>query len=634
MRNQFHYLIELLKRLAVILGLYTIMRLAFYVVNSALFSNSTPGEVFMAHIFGWRFDTSAIIYTNILFIFLSTLPLPTRKFSWYQSLQKWLFVGVNSLVATVMIIDIVYYSYVRKHMTSDLLDISSDITNPNLLLEFLTGYWYLLPVVGLIVYVLHKAYNSTLTKPLPDNQFSYPTRIFIFIIALGLCVIGGRGGLQLKPISPITAAKYVQPELISLVTNAPFSFAYSLQHKSLKEKHYFSDAEVNRHFHLKRAYKSSSRNNGTNVVILVLESFSKEYVGFYNNGKGYTPFLDSLLSEGLAFSNCYATSGRSIDGITSIVGGVPCLMQDPLSTSIYQTDRVNGLGNLLKEEGYHTSFFHGAQNGTMSFDYYTKALGLDHYFGKREYANDKDFDGKWGIYDEPFMQFFANQLDKIDPPFLSVFFSLSSHHPFTLPDKYKGKFPEGELPVHKTIAYTDYALRKFFQKAAKSRWFKNTLFIITADHTSVPIANQYKTPIGRFAIPLLFYSPEGNLHGLNSRTTKQCDILPSVLHYMGYSKSFNAFGNSVFDQQARAEAFQYVSGFYQYVYNRKLIQFDGLKTFAYYDLEADPLMYNNLVEIKDSTMTEMTDNVKAIVQQFNNAVIHNRLAITNKGKKE
>src|SRR5690606_14279042 len=140
---------------------------------------------------------------------------------------------------------------------------------------------------------------------------------------------------------------------------------------------------------------------------------------------------------------------------------------------------------LLGEKGYETAFFHGAPNGSMGFSAYMQLAGIKNYYGKNEYNNDDDFDGIWGIWDEPFMQFMAKKLDTFKQPFFSSFFSLSSHHPFKVPEHYAGKFPKGQLPLHEPIGYVDNALRQFFNTASKSEWYKNTLFVIVADHASM-----------------------------------------------------------------------------------------------------------------------------------------------------
>ena len=145
----------------------------------------------------------------------------------------------------------------------------------------------------------------------------------------------------------------------------------------------------------------------------------------------------------------------------------------------------HGFGDNLKAHGYQTSIFHGGNNGTMNFDVFSQHVGFEHYYGRTEYDNDADYDNKWGIFDGPFLQYFANNLDTVSQPFAAIAYTLSSHHPFTLPAGFA-------LPsdiynwssFEKTVYYTDCALRDFFKTAAKKAWFGHTLFVITADHAN------------------------------------------------------------------------------------------------------------------------------------------------------
>ena len=199
--------------------------------------------------------------------------------------------------------------------------------------------------------------------------------------------------------------------------------------------------------------------------------------------KGYTPFLDSLMGHSKSFTYAIANGRKSIDGLPSVISSIPSLGV-PYFLSPYSGNRINSLASLLGAEGYHTSFFHGAPNGSMGFNAFMNLAGVDHYYGMDEYGNADDFDGLWGIWDEPFLQFYADKLNTFPEPFMSSFFSVSSHHPFEIPDEYEDRFEGGPLPIHRCIQYTDFALKRFFEKASTMPWYKNTLFVITADHTS------------------------------------------------------------------------------------------------------------------------------------------------------
>ncbi|MBI3234509.1 MAG: LTA synthase family protein [Bacteroidetes bacterium] len=267
-------------------------------------------------------------------------------------------------------------------------------------------------------------------------------------------------------------------------------------------EHILNNHKINDSYYL----RSSSKR--PNYILIIVESLSSEYCGFLNNGNGYTPFLDSLSKHCIVFDQFYANGKQSIEGIPAILSGLPCLMDEPFVTSTYADNRINSMASLLKQVGYNTSFYHGGKNGTMNFDLYTKKVGFDRYIGQNEYTGNKeDNDGHWGIYDEPFLQFFATQLNKEEQPYLSVLFTLSSHQPYIIPNKYKNILKDGEISIHRSIRYTDLSLRNFFSTMQTNQSLdSNTYVIITADHTGPNSNPNYNSRLGQYKIPLLIYN--------------------------------------------------------------------------------------------------------------------------------
>ena len=283
-----------------------------------------------------------------------------------------------------------------------------------------------------------------------------------------------------------------------------------------------------------------------NVAIIILESFSAAYSGRLNGtGEGYMPFLDSLMGQSLWYSRAYANGRRSIDGIPAVVASMPKMMEEAFIESPYATRPITALPGLLGAEGYATSFFHGGHNGTMGFDAFARSAGFDTYVGRDQYPDPKDDDGVWGIRDRPFLQFWARQMEGERQPFLSCLFTLSTHHPYKLPEADAKRFAGGELAIMPTLRYADDALRRFFTTARTMPWFRNTLFIITADHTA-DLLRQGETSGSAYDhwVPLCYYMPGRLAPRHETRVTQQIDILPTVLDLIGYPKPFFAFGSS------------------------------------------------------------------------------------------
>jgi phosphoglycerol transferase MdoB-like AlkP superfamily enzyme len=262
----------------------------------------------------------------------------------------------------------------------------------------------------------------------------------------------------------------------------------------------------------------------------------------------------------------------------------------------------------------------------MGFDAFAKMAGFDAYYGKNEYNNNADFDGIWGIWDEPFFQFYANTISTFKEPFGTALFSVSSHHPFKVPEKYEGVFPKGTLPIHQCVGYTDMALRRFFETASKTEWYKNTLFIITADHSVPSHFPEYKTNINGFAIPLVFYAPGLQLKGVNKRLAQQIDILPTLMHLIGYSKGFVAFGNDLMKPDSQSFVLNYSNESYQFMKGDSVYYFDGERIQAFYDYKTDPFLSHNLKKNGNPDEAAVR-TMKAFIQQYINRMVRNELTV-------
>jgi phosphoglycerol transferase MdoB-like AlkP superfamily enzyme len=439
---------------------------------------------------------------------------------------------------------------------------------------------------------------------------------------MGLFIAAARG-VGLKPTRIITAAEYTSTENIPLVLNTPFTVITTVQKADINNQKYFTEDKLDSLYTPVKIFPHTELRK-FNVVIIILESFSKDYIGYYNKKHKYTPFLDSLIRQSLSFDNSFACGKRSIEAIPAILAGIPSLMDNPYITSQYCIDRINSIASLLGPEGYHTSFFHGGTNGTMGFDYFVNIAGIKHYYGKNEYPNPGDFDGNWGIYDEPFFRYFAEQLDNFPQPFFSCLFSLSSHHPYSIPSEYLGKFKGGKLKILKSIEYTDYSLRRFFQTASKKDWFPNTLFVITADHTSQPMTQYYNNKIGAYSVPILFYKPDDiRLRGLSSTIVQHTDIMPSVLDYLGYNKEFICYGNSLFDNTHTHFSVNFNNSVYQIIEGNRVLFFDGDRITGLYRFNTDSFLLKNL--IKKERADRQVEKLKAIIQSFGDRLVSNRL---------
>ncbi len=617
---------------------YAIFRIVFFLMNASLFPNVDFAGFLQILQGGLLFDTCALIYINILYFIFYVFPLQWKFKAGYQKFLKALYLTINGIGFALNSVDLIYYRFILKRSTFNVLDILKNEDNMGKLwLQFILDFWYV--ALFFVAMMLLLSYGYSLFQPRKTqikNSYVYAfTSLVVFAFISFLSVGGIRGGYKhsTRPITLSNAGAYVNsPEEMAIVLNTPFSIIRTIGKKSFTKMDFFSsEDEINEIFSVERQYNTQPPADKKNVVIIILESFSREFFGVFNptlengNYKGYTPFLDSLAHHSLIFPNSFANGRKSIDAMPSVLAGIPALVL-PYVVSEYSSNKINSMASVLGQEGYQSAFFHGAPNGSMGFDAFAKIAGFQQYFGKNEYNNDADFDGIWGIWDHAFLQFFATQMNKMQQPFVTSLFTVSSHHPFKVPAQFEGKFPKGPLPVEQCIGYSDNALRMFFNSAKQMPWFNNTLFVITADHSSVPDHEEYKNNVDAFAIPIIFYTPDGTIAPeVNNRLAQQIDIMPSVFSYLKVKQPFIAFGNNLFDAESKQFILNFSNEVYQFINDDKVIYFDGKKIVGLYLYKTDHYLKNNLLGSLSHEQEEKL--LKAVIQQFNNRMIEDRLVI-------
>jgi len=625
-------------RLLVALFLLFLSRVVFYALNTGYFSDLGFYGLLRVLVAGIRFDLSALLILNAPYIVMNTLPFHFREGRIYRGIATGYFYFINSAALFINFIDTIYFRFTLKRITADIfsyMGVGGDFNK--LIPQFLHDFWYVAIIwivfVAALVWLGTRFPAASGTKSKGNQVGFYLGNTLLFAIFIALTVVGIRGGLQLRPIGLVTAGNYTTAKNIPLLLNTPFSIVKTINREPLKQiTAYKSEGELEKVYTPVHPGKKEGFRN-LNVMIIILESVSCEHIGILNhaldNGRyqGFTPFLDSLIRQGLYF-NAFANGKTSIQGVPAILSAIPSLMNESFIQSGYASGKFTSIAGLLKGKGYESAFFHGGTNGTMGFDSYTKMVGFGHYFGRNEYHNEQDYDGKWGIRDEEFFQYTARTIKGFHQPFVAALFSLSSHHPYYVPMKYANILRKGKLPIQQSVMYTDLSLAKFFHTAQRMPWYRNTLFVITADHTSEGYYPWYQTGAGQYEIPLLFYMPGGDLKGRSQAIAQQTDILPTVLGYLGYDRPFIAFGNDLLDSLSGAPRFSvhYLNGLYALISDGHYLEYDGGKTTSLYDLQKDPMQDMNLAG-KSPEQKSLEHFLRAYIQQYNNRLIENRMML-------
>ena len=629
--------------LLLVMAIYTLSRVFFYWINIDLYPNVDNAHLTEMVMGGWRFDLTALLYLNSLYILLILLPLPVqiRNNEQYIRVTNYSFYIPNIIGLIANTMDMVYVRFTDRRTTCTLFtEFQNDSNLAQIILQAAGQYWYVTLFGIAIIALLIVASRKTWQIKTPSRTWMYYlANSALMVVSIYFVVIGIRGGFgkYTRPITISNAMQYANtPQETAILLNTPFSLMKSLENTTYVHPQYFSNEEAEAIFspiHIDEIEKNE-RLGKTNVVIVILESFSKEYIGFYNRHmdgyRGYTPFLDSLLAHSVTYTHSFASGRKSIDAMPSVLSSIPMLIE-PYIVTPYSTNAVSSLAACLRDEGYATAFFHGAPNGSMGFQAYARSAGFEQYFGMDEYDGIDAFDGTWAIWDEEFLQYYAQRMSQMQEPFITAVFTASSHHPFRVPERYEGVFPQGDKPIHPCVGYTDHALRKFFAYAQQQTWYENTLFVITADHTNQVSLPEYATAKGLFEVPIAFYSPQwsqGEVH--EQSAVSQTDIMPSVLAYLGYQKPFFAFGKDILTKEKENQwAVCYNHPAYQLLSDSLLLQFDGQNTYAVYNYQNDPLLQNNIANEIDYSAMERY--LRAYIQQYIYRLTTNQLTIKTDG---
>ena len=662
---------------------YALCRIIYLVENwSILGANLSWASAWEMMQGAWMFDTSALFYTNALYALMMLVPLHYKERDGWQHAAKAVFIAVNALAICINLADSVYFQYTGRRTTATIFSEFSNEGNLGSIIGIeLLNHWYLVIAAIALIYGLSKVYVLPVGKPWrrPFGLY-YTIQTICLALFIPLCICGMRGGATtaVRPITISNANQYVdRPAEAALVLNTPFSLIRTLGKKPFVDPKYFDKetldslySPVHNMSEGVQEFRSSDNTPNSldkekqetserlakhssellsetsllhpytpkrrNVVILIVESFGREYIGALNRHipgyQGYTPFVDSLISQSLTWEYSYCNGRKSIDGMPSVLSSIPMFVE-PFFLTPASTNALGGIARELGRDGYHTAFFHGAENGSMGFQAFARATGFQEYYGRTEYNEDKrfggdnDFDGTWAVWDEPFMQFYAQTMSDMKEPFLTAIFTASSHHPFAVPEEYTDTFPKGDKPIHQCIGYTDHALRRFFETISRQPWYKNTLFVLTADHPNQSSLPEYQTALGSFSVPIILFDPSGTLpSGIQPGIAQQIDIMPTLLGLLGHDKPYVAFGTDLLNTPAEETwAVSYQNDIYQLVKGNYLILFDGQATKAIYNFREDPLLQHDLSG--NAPQPDLEQKLKAIIQSYMQRMNENELTI-------
>ena len=624
----------MIRNLAVVYAAFLLCHPVFIWYNWSSLQGSMSGMFWPMLKGALVFDTAGIMYISAIYMVLLMFPFHYKEKLWYYKLTKVILVALASAAIMTNLIDTVYFPYTGCRSTLKVLDEFSNEGGAQMVSIFARAMlynWYLVLLFIVMVWLLCRLIVMPAVLKFRKTFVYYMVRLPLLTLT-GVCIVAGiRGGLahNIRPITMSNAYRYVQtPAQAAAVLNTPFCVIRTMGNEEMKVPSYFTSDELDAIYSPVIMPDSTAVFRPRNVVVFILESFGSEYIGAMNKGTqdihDCTPFMDSLIAHSLTFNVSLANGRKSIDAMPSVLAGIPMLKDHLFLTPTIMSKEITGLAKELGSKGYYSAFFHGADNGSMGFQAFSKVIGYNDYFGmeefvrKPEYGGSAAFDGYWAIWDEEFLKYMCDEIGTFREPFVASAFTASSHHPYNVPQRYESIYPqEGNLPIYRGIRYSDHALELFFERASKQPWFANTLFVLTADHTNLSEHPDYQSDYGKFRVPVIFYCPQDSLQGRRDAIAQQADIYPSILGYLGYDKPIISFGQNLFntpDDETWAANLQ--SGLYSYYKGNYVLQFDGENETGLFAYKQDPSLKYNLKGTKPAVEQEMTKKLKALIQQY------------------
>lgn len=558
-----HSLTKTVYIILILLGIFFLGRLGLYVTHYDFFSTMESGRVLFSFFHGVRFDIA--IGLTFIFPILLLMNLPFKIFTskFFNWIGGWYIFLVIVAYIHILVGDILYFGYVKRHLADELLLLQGDKT---FLLEMVPVYW-LETILGftfiLIASLFWQKFNLIETK---TNKKPWLTFVLIFL-AFFLFI---RGSVSNKPISVVNAYVNGDSKEASLTLNGVFT-AYHYGRRSKKENFNFYDNETalknldleNKEFPLEKNYQGEK--SGLNVVVVLMESWTPKYIDSYGANLGVTPNFDRLAGDGVTYTNFYAAGQRSIEGIQAALTGVPPIKGVPSLGFGLEISNITRLGKILENNDYEKMFIQTSNRGSFYVDAIAKSLGFSRYFGKEdmppilEYPDPKG--AKFGWDYEGYMKLFEEIEKTKDKNFFAFLFTGSTHTPYPRLPKHLEKYKHDgeEQSFYNLMNYSDWSIGKFMEKAEKTEWFDNTVFIFTADHVMAHYKEKDGTFLDDFRVPFIIYSPKHFDPSVETKVTSQIQIMPTVIDLLGFSDTFYSFDDSIFKTQKRS-ALVYAGG--------------------------------------------------------------------------
>jgi len=624
--------------LALVLSVFQIFRLAFLILHWNIFTGDGPLDILISFLIGIRFDLHITLAIMGLFFLILHIPGGWKKHAVLNQIILWIPVPIFFLSFALMLIDLHYYSEAGRHLSQEIFLATGNTDDFTSSMLMIAQYRWSIIVYAVtapvFVYIWRWATRPVRFRIDSAGLVRETIALVVFFLFFGL---GVRGTLEPKPLKTGHAFAQGKVELGHLALNAAFTVGRTLVSGKGEVVNFFpvKDAietvqdllnidpklPVSDKFPVFRHHEPASVGTSgkkPNIVFMVMESWGGKWVGAMGAPVKATPVFDELSEGGLLFTDFYATGRRSQEAMASICMGVPLFSDMDIFTSGLEQNNFRGLGRIFAEQGYETVFMHGGKVGTLGLNGFARIAGFNRYVGMEDLElKPGDYDGAWGVYDHAMAGHINDELRTLKEPFFLLWFTLSSHEPFRIPDGFPRIQPNGtrEGKMYNALYYSDHSLGEFFRKAKVEDYFENTVFIIVGDHSA---GKNLVTPRERHRIPLLVYSPGRFEPDQVNKVGNQIDLIPTIMDVAGIPGDHHSLGNSMFGA-GRGYAYVNLGNIYGWLQKDRVltVNTDGSSAMLY--------EYNTDKPLEEDTSQQLKE-ILSFVQVSKTLIRDNRLA--------
>jgi phosphoglycerol transferase MdoB-like AlkP superfamily enzyme len=591
-------------------------RLIFIVYFFDRLSYNSLSEVAFSFLYALRLDLSMIAYLSVLpllsylvLLFIPSFKLPKALGKFYISFFLLIFsmISVFNLNLYREWGSKINYRAVDLGLNSTREAIASASSSPILLSLSILITLFTFSVYFAIKFIDLRIHNQEAAI------WKKASTTFLMLLITFLAI---RGGWQLSPINQSMA--YYSNETV--LNHAAVNTEWNLIHDIISNKYgkdnpyqYYSREEAQKI--LSEIYKKPIEttpiflnSERPNVVLIILESYTSELVGVLGGEKGITPNTDRLATEGILFENIYAAADRTDKGVLASISAFPAQAIRSVMKLNSKQEKLPGIAQEFKKNSYSTSFYYGGESEFFNMKSYVLSHGYQKLIDQHSFQR-KDMNSKWGAYDDKVFSKQLADMDNSKQPFFSTILTLTNHEPFELPveKKYKGKNVNDQF--RSTMFYTDSCLGAYLSEAKKKAWYKNTLFVIIADHGHRLPANLTEFDSKKFRIPLLFWGDviKPAFKGLKiSKIGSQTDLVSTLLKQVNMDASRYTWSKDLLNPSTPGFAFFNWDNGFGFATNEQVISYDNMgKNIILRKNEANPKIDEELVRYGKAHMQEV-----------------------------